>query len=149
MGCFATGVAVVTARREDGAATGVTVNSLTSLSLDPPLVLFCLDHKAHLYPVFRTAPRFAVNILGVEQEQIARYFADTRHHAKPSNMWDKLRDDCPILRGTLGWMACRMVTVHRGGDHDIFVGEALRLHKRSGARAPLLYVHGRYRKIME
>jgi flavin reductase (DIM6/NTAB) family NADH-FMN oxidoreductase RutF len=147
MGCFATGVTIVTARPGDGGPIGLTVNALTSLSLDPPLVLFCLERKAHVYPLFKKASSFAVNILGAGQEDISRYFADFRHHAKPKNLWARAEGGCPLLRGTLGWMVCRKVAIHRGGDHDIFVGEVVKLKKRAGDGEPLLYFRGRYRQI--
>jgi len=147
MGCFATGVAVVTARGSDGVGVGLTINSLTSVSLDPPLVLFCLDKKAQLYPTFKKAGFFAVNFLAEGQEAISRHFADHHHNPKPKNLWDKPQEGCPILRQTLGWIACRKTALYKGGDHDIFMGEVVRLHKRSGHRDPLVYFHGRYRQI--
>jgi flavin reductase (DIM6/NTAB) family NADH-FMN oxidoreductase RutF len=147
MGCFATGVAVITLKREDGTSVGLTINSLTSVSLDPPMILFCIDKKAHLYPPIRASQTFAVNFLGEGQEPVSRYFADRHHSLKPKSLWDKPQDDCPILRQTLGWLICRKSAVHKGGDHDIFLGEVTKLHKRSGPRDPLLYFHGRYRGI--
>lgn len=147
MGCFATGITVVTTHRDDGVGVGLTVNSLTSVSLDPPLVLFCIDKKAALYPVYKSAELFAFNILGEDQEDISRHFSDHHHHAKPENLWDKPQDGCPIIRQTLGWMICKKATDYEGGDHQIIVGEVTNLHKYSGHRDPLLYFHGRYRKI--
>jgi 3-hydroxy-9,10-secoandrosta-1,3,5(10)-triene-9,17-dione monooxygenase reductase component len=147
MGCFATGVAVITLRRDDGTGAGLTVNSLTSVSLDPPLALFCVDKGAHLYPAFTAARMFAVNFLAEGQEGVSRYFADYHHNPKPKNMWDRPQESCPVLRHTLGWMVCRKARVYKGGDHDIFLVEAVKLHKRSGHRDPLLYFHGRYRGI--
>ena len=147
MGCFATGIAVATTSATDGAGVGLTVNSLTSVSLDPPLVLFCIDKKAQLYPVFKAATVFAFNFLGDGQEHISRHFADHHHHPKPKNMWERPQEGCPILRQTLGWVVCRKTAMYKGGDHDIILGEAVKLHKRSGHRDPLLYFHGRYRGI--
>ena len=147
MGCFATGVTVVTTRHEDGTGIGLTVNSLTSVSLDPPLVLFCIDKQAQLYPAFKTAKMFAFNFLSEGQESVSRHFADYHHNPKPKNMWDRPQEGCPILRQTLGWIICRKKKVYKGGDHDIFLGEVIKLHKRSGHHDPLLYFHGRYRRI--
>lgn len=147
MGNFATGVTVVTIRHPDGGPAGLTVNSLTSVSLEPPLVLFCLDRAAHIYPLFRRAKFFAVNILGETQEAVSRHFADFRHNPKPKRLWAKPQGGCPILNGTLGWMVCRKMAVHQSGDHDIIIGEAVKLHVREPARAPLLYFHGRYRRL--
>ncbi len=146
MGCFATGITVVTARNKENEPVGITINSLTSVSLDPPLVLFCLDRKAQLYPIFRQASHFAVNILSEDHQDFSQYFAYA-HHPKPKNMWDKAQDGLPLLKGTLGWMICKMHKIHKAGDHDIFVGEVIKLHKRAGQKNPLLYFHSRYRKI--
>jgi flavin reductase (DIM6/NTAB) family NADH-FMN oxidoreductase RutF len=147
MGCFATGVSVVTARGDDGTGFGLTINSLTSVSLEPPLVLFCVDKKAQIYPDLKKAKLFAFNFLSEGQEAVSRHFADHHHNPKPKNMWDRPQEGCPILRQSLGWIICRRQAVYKGGDHDIFLGEVVKLHKRSGSLAPLLYFHGRYRKI--
>jgi flavin reductase (DIM6/NTAB) family NADH-FMN oxidoreductase RutF len=149
MGCFATGITVVTTRYRDSGPIGLTVNSLTSVSLKPPLVLFCLDRQAHVYPFFKRASGFAVNILGEDQESISRHFADFRHNPEPKNIWERTQETSPLLRHTLGWMLCRKVKVYSGGDHDIFLGKVTKLHKRTGSLDPLLYFHGRYRKIGE
>jgi flavin reductase (DIM6/NTAB) family NADH-FMN oxidoreductase RutF len=149
MGCFATGIAVVTAQNAELGSFGLTINSLTSVSLDPPLLLFCLDKSAHLHKPFRNAEYFAINLLAKGQENISRHFADRHHNAAPKNMWDKPRQGCPILRGTLGWALCRRHAFYKGGDHTIFVGEVVALHKRAIAREPLLYFHGRYRDMAE
>ena len=147
MGCFATGVTVITAYGPNADPAGITINSLTSVSLKPPLVLFCLEKNAQVYPAFRAAKYFAVNILSEKQEDVSRYFADFRHHKKPTLLWDKPQLNCPILRGTLGWMVCEKTAGYKGGDHTIFVGEAVKLHKRGTQQEPLLYFHGRYRRI--
>jgi len=147
MGCFTTGVAVVTTRDDALGAVGLTINSLTSVSLTPPLLLFCLEKSAFLHKTFRRSDMFAINILAKGQENISRHFASWHHHPKPKNMWDKAQQDCPILRGTLGWVLCRTHAFHAGGDHTIIVGEAVDLHKRAGAKEPLAYFHGRYRDL--
>src|ERR1039457_6912146 len=100
MGCFATGVTVVTAHDPELGPVGITINSLTSVSLKPPLVLFCLEKNAHIYAVFRKSKYFAVNILGEGQEEVSRHLADRKHHAKSTPLWDKPRQHCPILRDT-------------------------------------------------
>jgi 3-hydroxy-9,10-secoandrosta-1,3,5(10)-triene-9,17-dione monooxygenase reductase component len=146
MGCFATGITVVTVEDPKLGPAGITINSFTSVSLKPPLVLFCLDRSAHVYPMFKKAKRFAVNILGAEQEELSRHFADRHHHKKAAPLWDKPQQGCPILRGVLGWMVCDVTATFKGGDHTIFLGKPIALKKR-GAREPLLYFHGRYRKI--
>ena len=147
MGCFATGIAVATARNNELGSFGLTINSLTSVSLDPPLLLFCLDKSAHLHDAFRKSDIFAVNLLAQGQEDTSRHFADRHHHAAPKNMWDRPQKNCPILRGTLGWALCRRHALYKGGDHTIFVGEVIDLYKRAGSKEPLLYFHGRYREM--
>lgn len=147
MGCFATGIAVVTTRDNQGGSVGLTINSLTSVSLDPLLVLFCIDKKAHIYPVFKATKLFAFNLLSEDQEGVSRYFADRHHNPKPKNLWDKPQDGCPVLRQTLGWVVCKKVAEYKGGDHQIILGEVTKLKKRTGHRDPLLYFHGRYRRI--
>lgn len=148
MGCFVTGIAVVTAMNDQRQPVGLTINSLTSVSLDPPLLLFCLDKKASLYPVFAKADRFAFNFLAQSQEDVSRYFSSA-HAAKPENLWDPQQQDCPILHGSLGWVLCRPFAAHPGGDHTIFVGEVVDFHKRSASEAPLVYFHGRYRTLAD
>jgi flavin-dependent trigonelline monooxygenase, reductase component len=148
-GGFATGVTVVSVQDRAGNPRGITINSFTSVSLEPPLVLYCLVRSARIYPLLRHAPHFAVNILSEGQEFLSRYFADPRRHAVPENIWEGVRQKCPILRHTLGWMICKRVAIHKAGDHDIITGRTVVLHRRSGTLKPLLYFHGRYRKIAE
>jgi flavin reductase (DIM6/NTAB) family NADH-FMN oxidoreductase RutF len=149
MGSFATGIAVITAQNAELGMFGLTVNSLTSVSLDPPLALFCLDKTAQLYKAFRSADLFAINLLAADQENVSRYFADRHHNAKPKNLWDKAAQNCPLLRGTLAWALCRPQAFYKGGDHTIFLGEVIALYKRVGSKEPLLYFHGRYREMAD
>ena len=149
MGCFATGITVVTAEDSDGKALGITINSLTSVSLEPPLILFCLDRRAHIFPIFKKLEHFAVNILSNSQEDISQHFADYRHHPRPEKLWDKPQNECPILRQTLGWMICRKTKVYKSGDHDIILGEVVKLHLSKKDLKPLLYFRSRYRSIKE
>ncbi|HEU0117842.1 MAG TPA: flavin reductase family protein [Alphaproteobacteria bacterium] len=149
MGCFATGVTVATTRDDKDEPIGITINSLTSVSLEPPLVLFCLDRRAHVYPIFKKAKIFAFNILDEKQAEISSHFADYRHHPRPPKLWDKPQGGCPVLRESLGWMVCKRTAIHKAGDHDIFIGEVTKLHKRESKNNPLLYFHSRYRKIAD
>ncbi len=147
LGCFTTGVAVVTAQNDALGEFGLTVNSFTSVSLAPPLVLFCLDRDAALHKAFRQVDCFVINFLAAGQEKVSRHFADSHHNPAPKNMWDAGVGGCPVLRGTLGWVLCKPHAVHKGGDHSIFVGEVIDLHKRAGTKEPLAYFHGRYRAL--
>jgi len=119
------------------------------VSLDPALILFCLDKTAFLYKAFRRADAFAINFLAQGQEDLSRHFASRHSHSKPKNMWATPQQDCPILRGTLGWVLCHPQAHYKGGDHTIFVGEVVDLHKRAGTKEPLVYFHGRYRDLAE
>lgn len=147
LGGFATGIAVLTCRDKTGRPVGVTINSFTSVSLEPPLVLFCLGHASKTYADFLQARQFAVNILSAAQEPVARHFA-----GRNSANWDEIQLSSkavkkpPLLAGTLGWLLCRRQTVYAGGDHDILVGEVTALSKISEL-APLLYFHGQYRRF--
>lgn len=147
MSCFATGITVVTTRDAQGKDVGITINSFTSVSLAPPLVLFCLVKTAHLYPVFRKAEFFAVNILSAAQENISRHFAAPLRYPASKKIWDKPHPKCPVLRQTLGWMVCRKIKTYKGGDHDIFLGEVEQFQKSRTNRDPLLYFHSHYRKM--
>jgi 3-hydroxy-9,10-secoandrosta-1,3,5(10)-triene-9,17-dione monooxygenase reductase component len=149
LGAYTTGVTVITARGRDNELAGVTINSFTSVSLDPPLILFCLEKKARCFPVFKSASHFAVNMLSAGQEQISRAFTLPHHPGlSPRNFVPDV-ENCPILRGTLGWLLCRKTAVHPGGDHLIFVGEVLRLNQPRIKQKPLIYFRGQYRALTE
>ena len=149
MSCFGTGITVVTTRTTERQSVGLTVNSFTSVSLDPPLVSFCLDKKAHLYPVFRKASFFAINILSEHQMAVSQHFANFRLNPAPPRIWAKSRTECPILSQTLGWMVCRKTAAYKGGDHIIFLGEVIQLSKRLNELNPLLYFQRRYRTLKD
>lgn len=149
LGCFATGVTVVTTLDPKGHAVGLTVNSVTSVSLDPPLLSFCIDKKAHLFPIFRRSTTFAINILAADQKDISQHFAHSRGHPLPPKIWDMTSDECPLLKKTLAWIICRKTATYKGGDHAIILGEVTRLHKRPGITNPLLYFRSQYRLIKD
>ncbi len=143
LGSFATGVTVITTKGES--PTGLTANSVTSLSLDPPLVLFAVDKRASSLQAFRDAGCFAVNILTAEQQEISNRFASPG----PKDFSDldtrTAETGAPVLNGSLGWVDCRLQYVLPGGDHDIFVGEIVAGEYHGGD--PLLYFAGKYRDI--
>jgi 3-hydroxy-9,10-secoandrosta-1,3,5(10)-triene-9,17-dione monooxygenase reductase component len=121
-GLFVTGVTVVTTST-NGEAEGTTVNSFTSVSLDPPLVLFCLHKQSRLCPVIQEAGLFVVNFLAGRQEKLARAFAgrktavfrEVAHHPSDGGV--------PILSDDLAFLACELVDEFEGGDHTIFLGK--------------------------
>ena len=142
LGQFVTGVTLVTARAGTADRVGVTVNSFTSVSLDPPLVLFCLGRQAQSLPVILSARSFAVNILGRDQQAIAERFAlDSRSWAGlGTESWET---GAPILRDVPAALDCRLHATHDGGDHVIVIGRVVGLGTTEDA-APLGYHRGRY-----
>ncbi|GAB3969172.1 flavin reductase family protein [Actinoallomurus acanthiterrae] len=125
-GLFVTGVAVVTSQA-GGVPVGVTVNSFTSVSLDPPLVLFCIHHKSRLWPVVKEAEAFAVNILAEDQADVCQVFA-TKEHPHFSMVRSRAgRTGTPILDDALGYLECALHRVIDGGDHLIVIGRVVDL----------------------
>jgi len=142
MGCFATGVCLATSKAGDGSPVGLTVNSFTSVSLDPPLVLFCLDKAADCLDVFTTASGFAITVLAADQQELSVRFAGhpDRWAGVATEIWES---GAPVVTGGLAAMDCARHAVHDAGDHVILVGRVLRLHSRPEG-APLLYFRGGY-----
>jgi flavin reductase (DIM6/NTAB) family NADH-FMN oxidoreductase RutF len=148
LGCFATGVTVVTAIGPRGESIGITVNSFNSVSLDPPLVLFSLNRRAYSLRAFLATQTFAVNILRVGQEDISNRFARTledKWSGVDYEVWDS---GCPILTEALASFECTTRHTYHGGDHVIFVGEVTRL-RHDPAGQPLLYHGGKYSGLTE
>src|SRR6266404_10007171 len=127
MGQFSTGVSVVTTRSDEGLA-GLTVNSFTSVSLDPPLVLFCVDLRSIVLPFFRASGTFSVNILTGEQEALSRCFATSsqeRYEYFCHASYHTATTGSPILDGALAFIDARVVAEYPGGDHVIFLGQVV------------------------
>ena len=148
LGCFATGVTVITAVGPRGELIGITVKSFNSVSLDPPLILFSLNRRAFSLRALLSTRAFAVNILRAGQERISEQFARTRED-KWSGIAHELWDSgCPILTDALASFECETRHTYHGGDHVIFVGEVLRLrHDPEGQ--PLLFHGGKYGGVNE
>jgi len=148
LGAFATGVCVVVTRLADGRPTGVTVNSFTSLSLDPPLVLFCLGRGGSALARFAAAPAWSVHVLADHQVELARRFARRSEEASAQDPWSGIpwregEDGMPLLPGALARLSCRAERALDGGDHAILIGRVDALDWRSEGR-PLLYFRGRF-----
>jgi flavin reductase (DIM6/NTAB) family NADH-FMN oxidoreductase RutF len=149
VGAFATGVTVVTTRGEEH-AYGMTANAFSSVSLDPPLILVCVINPSEGAEHITRNGVFAVNILGVEQEPMSRYFAS---RDRPRGR-DAFRDvphriaasGSPILEGAAAFMDCRLHAAHEAGDHLIFIGEVLELDVQDGG-TPLVFHGGGYRLL--
>jgi flavin reductase (DIM6/NTAB) family NADH-FMN oxidoreductase RutF len=145
MGHFATGVTVITTRDIDGKPFGLTANAFSSLSLDPPMVLICVDKKVDCYACFEGSKVFAVNFLDEEQEHLSRRFA-TKGIEKFEGIAYKTGEcGIPLLEGALGYIECKLTGGYDGGDHTIYVGEVLDA-MASGER-PLLFFKGKYYRL--
>ncbi|HVH11651.1 MAG TPA: flavin reductase family protein [Longimicrobium sp.] len=144
IGHFATGVAVVTTCRGDGSAAGLTVSAVASVSLDPTLVLVCVDRVSDTHAWMERAGYFAANVLEEGRgETLARRFAGGGAEEKFRGVaWHPERTGAPVLDDALAWLDCRITAALPGGDHTIFVGEVLSADAREGT--PLLYYRGGY-----
>jgi flavin reductase (DIM6/NTAB) family NADH-FMN oxidoreductase RutF len=143
LGCFPTGVTVVTAAAADGRLAGLTVNSFSSVSLNPPLVLWSLFLHSPSMPIFQEATHFCVNVLSAEQAELARHFAKHSDDKFAGINWHPGLGGAPMLEGTIAQFQCRNSDRHYGGDHVIFLGAVERYTYRSGD--PLLFTCGAYR----
>lgn len=139
---FATGVTVVTTASTNGRLHGVTANSFSSVSLDPPLILWSLAAKAASLPSFHAAAHFAVNVLGQHQLDLAQTFAMRGIDKYSGVVHSKGLGGCPLLTGSLAHFECATETVVPAGDHIIFIGRVLRASTRDGR--PLLFWNGAY-----
>jgi flavin reductase (DIM6/NTAB) family NADH-FMN oxidoreductase RutF len=148
LGCFPTGVAVVTSLTEDGAPLGVTISSFTSVSLTPPLILFCLDDKNSWVSAFRQTGYFAVNVLSDQQQDLSQRFASRADRRWDDVAFDRWQSGVPILSDCLANLECRISAIHDGGDHRVFVGEVLRLASRTDG-TPLVYWRGAYAELSD
>jgi flavin reductase (DIM6/NTAB) family NADH-FMN oxidoreductase RutF len=149
LGEFATGVAVVTARGRGEELIGMTMSSFNSVSIDPPLVLFCVDRKARSLPAMLEARGFAINVLARDQEGISNQFARAL-----TDKWNQIKTsvghaEAPLISGALAHFECAPFANYDGGDHVIFVVRVLRHTTRSEAAAPLIFFRGRYRDLVD
>ncbi|MGB3805082.1 MAG: alpha/beta fold hydrolase [Sphingopyxis granuli] len=146
LGCFATGVTVVTAIDPDGVPIGLTANSFTSVSLDPPLLLVCIANSSGSAAILRGADHFAVNVLQIGQQPTSNRFAGKGEDRFAATPWEIGEFGTPVLVGSLGSFECARDAVHEGGDHFILVGRVLKAIFEP-RRDPLLYFRGKYRKL--
>lgn len=146
LGCFATGVTVVTCLSDEGAPAGLTVNSFTSVSLDPPLLLVCLAKPAASAASLIAAPCFAVNVLQTGQQPASIRFATRDEDRFGTTPWACGEGGAPILADSLGVFECERYAVHDGGDHHILIGQVVKASFDAGLD-PLLYFRGRYRRL--
>jgi len=146
LGCFATGVTVVTCLGADGNPAGLTVNSFTSVSLDPPLLLVCLHKMAASATALTEASHFAVNVLQTGQQPASIRFATRDEDRFGATPWACGEAGAPILEDSLGVFECERYAVHNGGDHHILIGQVVKA-SFDGSLDPLLFFRGRYRRL--
>jgi flavin reductase (DIM6/NTAB) family NADH-FMN oxidoreductase RutF len=146
LGTYGTGVTVVTAMTADGMPYGVTCNSFTSVSLNPPLVLWSLGMFSQGLLVFQNASHFAVNVLDVSQQELALQFAKSSGEKFNGVEWKPGLGNAPIIAGTVAQFQCRAVNRYYGGDHIIFLG-AVEAYAYNGQQ-PLLFARGGFGKFV-
>lgn len=144
-GRFATGVAVVTVLDEQDVPHGMTVNSFTSVSLAPPLILICVAHTASALAAFRAVKRFGINVLREDQEYLSAHFARPRLDRFDGVPWERGAGGAPLIPGVLATLECERVETVTAGDHDIFIAEVVATCVRDGR--PLLYFASRYQAL--
>ena len=146
MGCYATGIAVISAVGRAGDPVGMTVNSFASVSLDPPLVLYSLAKSASRYDEFVTAKRFVVNVLDQAHQPVSNKFATKGVTAWQDEEVEVLSEGCPVLRDALAVFECITETQYEGGDHVIILGRVTKV-RHNPAGTPLVYYRGAYNRI--
>jgi flavin reductase (DIM6/NTAB) family NADH-FMN oxidoreductase RutF len=151
MGCFATGVTIITLDLE-GEVHGMTANAFASVSLDPPLVLVCVDHRAATHAHLHAKKRFGINVLCADQRAISEYYARpdrTYEHAELETgaQFARARHGTPMLRGALAYFECRLHSAEDAGDHTIFIAEVEDVVVRTGE--PLIFFRGKYWRVGE
>lgn len=142
LGAFVTGVTVITSVDEHGKAHGLTANSFSSVSLDPPLVLWSQSLTAPSHPVFAAADRFVVNILAEDQIGISNQFARGGADKFASCQVREGLGGVPLIEGCAAYLECRKVNSYPGGDHMVFLGQVERIERAQ--RKPLVFGGGRY-----
>lgn len=142
LGHFASGVTIITTCDADGRPTGLTASAFTSVSLDPPLILVCIDHKSQSYPAMLERGQFAVNFLRREQEDISRRFATSRLDKFDGVPHRMTEIGLPVLTEALAHVECVTVNKHVEGDHTVFIGRVEGCGATDGM--PLVYYRGKY-----
>ena len=145
LGRFASGVTVVTTRGADETDQGMTVSAFCSVSLEPPLVLICIEKNASVHRALTTSDRFVVNILAVNQEQLARRFSIIDIDRFEGVGYSRSQHGIAILDDVLGVLECIRYAMYDGGDHTIILGDVEAAHVTSGS--PLLYYRGGYAQL--
>ena len=146
LGCFATGVTVVTCVDDEGMPAGLTVNSFTSVSLDPPLLLVCLHKMAASTGALTSASHFAINVLHTGQQPASITFSTRVEDRFGNTPWSCGEAGAPILKESLCVFECERFGLYDGGDHHILVGQVVKASFDAGLD-PLLFFRGSYRRL--
>jgi flavin reductase len=151
MGRFATGVTIVTVDL-DSEVHGMTANAFASVSLDPMLVLVCVDHTTRTHAHLHAKKRFGINVLSQDQRAISEYYARTERihenaEVEAGARFERTPHGTPVLQGALAYLECRLRSAEEAGDHTIFIAEVEDVVVREGE--PLLFFRGKYRKVGE
>ncbi len=151
MGCFATGVTIITVDL-DGEVHGMTANAFASVSLDPMLVLVCVDHTTRTHAHLHAKKRFGINVLSEDHRAISEYYARPERTHENAEIeagarFDRTTHGTPILHGALAYLECRLQSSEQAGDHAIFIAEVEDVVVRDGN--PLLFFRGKYRQVGE
>jgi flavin reductase (DIM6/NTAB) family NADH-FMN oxidoreductase RutF len=139
---FATGITVAAVLDQGGSPHGLTVNSFTSVSCEPPLVLICIDYSCNVLPILRTATHYGISILAEEQQHLSTRFAIKGRDRFDGVEWTPGITGVPLLPGALAQLECEVKNVVEAGDHAVFIAEVLHIETREGK--PLLYFNSSY-----
>jgi flavin reductase (DIM6/NTAB) family NADH-FMN oxidoreductase RutF len=146
-GRFATGIAIATVTAPDGTPYGLTVNSFTSVSAVPPLVLICIDYRSTVLSYFRASASYCINVLSDDQKNLSERFSERIPDRFEGLVWANGELGAPVLSDCLASMECSVVQTVEAGDHAIFIAEVIRAKYRDGK--PLLYFGSEYRQLHE
>ncbi len=142
---FGTGVTIASCLSREGAPVGLTVNSFTSVSLEPPLVQWCIAKRSALFDDFMAASHYGISVLGAEQRHLSTYYATPMQHAIDSQHLDHGYDGTPLLLERLAGFDCELVNAIEAGDHVILLAQIIAFDSREGA--PLIYVNRAYQEL--
>lgn len=145
LGCFATGVCVVSSIGDNGAPVGMTINSFSSVSLDPPLILWSIGLKTPSRSAYQTHPGFAINIMGTDAKDLALNFARPSDDKFADVDWSPGHHGVPVLNDALAVLECSVEERIAAGDHEVFIGRVARMSRKDGA--PLLFHRGSFAEI--
>lgn len=147
LGSFATGVTIVTCIDEQGEPQGVTANSFSSVSLEPPLVLWSIAHSSSTFAQFMAAQTFAINVLTQSQQDLSNHFAKTGQGLFEGKSYHAAQNGAPLFADALATFECTQEQVYEAGDHHIIIGRVT--HFSSHAGSPLVFQGGQYRRLAE